>query len=97
MIKCPGIQVLDATSLLNVPTPTHPPQVMNSFGRFPSGTVAALDTALHAMTRRQQQQQQASDSLQIGKSFRIMMHDHQRGLDNISIAAAEISTFALDS
>jgi len=58
MIKCAGIQVLDATSLLNVPTPTHPPQGMNSFGRFPSGTVAALDTAPHAMTRRQQQQQQ---------------------------------------
>lgn len=27
------------------------------FGRFPSGTVVAIDTALHAMTRRQQLQQ----------------------------------------
>ncbi|CAM6012660.1 unnamed protein product [Sphagnum balticum] len=96
MIKRPAIQVVDATSLLNVTTPTHPPQGMNSFGRFPSGTVAALDTALHAMTRRAATTAAASDSLQVGKSFRIMMQDHQRDLHNISIAA-EISTFALES
>jgi hypothetical protein len=72
---------------------THPPQGMNSFGRIPSGTNAALDTVLH---KKAATTAAASDSLQVGKSFRIMMHDHQRDLDNISIAA-EISTFPLDS